>query len=493
MNLTGSSSLKMGPEEALARVSGMISQKPKSPELRNLHGTILIQLGRKDEAVASFRAAIALNPNLANLHLNLAQALVEMGMDEEALASYSQALAIHPESPGANFGLATLLEKLNRISDLERVVESVVTRIGTSSPLIAYIAGLLAFRKKDLLGAEAVLAGIDGNLLNDRQRTQLYGLLGKVYDQTGRYREAFRLFQSANNLTLKRPHAVDFSAKKSLDRVEKFISSYKGAPPTRWPDYTPSRPIPQLVFLVGFPRSGTTLLDTILRSHPRILVLEEKPTVYAMRHRIDDDQRLERLNRLTQVELRGIADAYFDELGKHVEVGTKNQIIVDKLPLNLVSVALIKRVFPQAKFILALRHPCDCVLSGFMQSFALNDAMMNFLSLRDSAVLYDRVMTLWRAYEATLSPEYHIVKYEEVIAKFEVTILALLEFLGLEWDDAVERFRETALRRGRISTPSYRQVTEDLHARAAGRWLNYRQEMEPVLPILNPWISAWGY
>jgi hypothetical protein len=161
--------------------------------------------------------------------------------------------------------------------------------------------------------------------------------------------------------------------------------------------------------------------------------------------------------------------------------------------LNIGQIGLIHRVFPDAKFILALRHPCDCVLSCFMQTFKLNDAMANFLSLDQSARLYVAAMELWSAYRQKLNLDVHVVKYEDLIQDFEGTCKSLISFLGLEWDDNLYNYQKTALDGGRIKTASYSQVVLPLYKQAVGRWINYREQMQPVLPTLQPWIEAFGY
>jgi sulfotransferase family protein len=161
--------------------------------------------------------------------------------------------------------------------------------------------------------------------------------------------------------------------------------------------------------------------------------------------------------------------------------------------LNIVDVGIIHRVFPEAKFILALRHPCDCVLSCFMQTFKLNNAMANFLTLDRSAKLYAAVMDLWSVYQKKLNLDVHVMKYEGLVQDLEGTSKSLISFLGLEWDNNLHNYQKTALDRGNIRTPSYDQVTQPLYKHASGRWINYREQMRPVLPVLRPWIEAFGY
>ena len=128
-----------------------------------------------------------------------------------------------------------------------------------------------------------------------------------------------------------------------------------------------------------------------------------------------------------------------------------------------------------------------------MQNFKINDAMANFLNLEDAALLYDKVMTLWQQYQAGLPLEVHTVRYESLVETFEETLSPLLDFLSVGWDDGVRNYAETAYRRGKISTPSYNQVTQPLYTRARGRWERYREPMQSVLPALLPWARRFGY
>jgi len=119
--------------------------------------------------------------------------------------------------------------------------------------------------------------------------------------------------------------------------------------------------------------------------------------------------------------------------------------------------------------------------------------MARFLDLEDGARFYDEVFGLWDHYTKTADLGVHMIRYEDVVADFRPTVASLLDFLGLEWSDAVLEFDKTAREKTRIKTPSYRQVTEKIYTRASGRWLRYRKHMEPVLPILAPWALKYGY
>jgi hypothetical protein len=242
-------------------------------------------------------------------------------------------------------------------------------------------------------------------------------------------------------------------------------------------------------FLVGFPRSGTTLLDTFLMGHPDTLVLEEVHLLGAA------ERQIGKAAKLTRTSLSGLErarQAYFAELDLHVPSNFSG-LAIDKLPLNLLGAPFIQAMFPGAQIIFAQRHPCDAVLSGFMQSFVMNEAMASFLTIEDSADLYDAVMSGWFAIRDAFSLNVKTVRYERLVEDPESELRPLVDFLGLEWDENMLAHTKTAKERGTIITPSYDQVTEPLSTRSVGRWQRYRKQLEPVLPVLLPWAKQLGY
>ena len=247
--------------------------------------------------------------------------------------------------------------------------------------------------------------------------------------------------------------------------------------------------------MIGFPRSGTTLLDTILSSHPSIEVIEEKPTIVNMINSLNELQNdgLKSLEQIKNNEVQKVRKIYFDTLETEIKNVDNSKIYIDKLPLNIINVGEIFRIFPEAKFIFSLRHPCDCVLSCFMQNFELNNAMANFLNLEDSAKLYDSVMKLWTQYTSIFPINYHEIRYENIISDFESTIKSVLDFIGLPWDKSVLEYYKTARKKDKIYTPSYTQVIKPIYSQASGRWKMYKKQIKNIYPILEPWIKKFNY
>jgi hypothetical protein len=150
-------------------------------------------------------------------------------------------------------------------------------------------------------------------------------------------------------------------------------------------------------------------------------------------------------------------------------------------------------LFPGARIVFVQRHPCDVVLSCFMQGFALNDATACFLDLGDAAAAYDSIMTMWTRSRELLPLDVHTVVYERLVAATEDELRPLVDFLDLEWQAEMIDHRSTARARGAIGTPSYDQVVEPLSKAPNGRWRRFERQLEPALPILLPWAERLGY
>jgi hypothetical protein len=170
----------------------------------------------------------------------------------------------------------------------------------------------------------------------------------------------------------------------------------------------------------------------------------------------------------------------------------RKRVFVDKQPMNAVLLPLIHRLFPAAPIVLAVRDPRDVVLSCYQQRFGMNVAMFQLLRLDSATAYYDAVMRLIAVCREKLPLRVHPVKYEDVVTDFEATLRGLLGFLGLEWDERVRGYTDTARERA-IGTPSAAQVVRPLYGSARGRWRNYRTFLEPHLPTLSAWAASFGY
>ena len=170
-----------------------------------------------------------------------------------------------------------------------------------------------------------------------------------------------------------------------------------------------------------------------------------------------------------------------------------NKIIIDKLPLNLIRIKFIHSLFPNTSFIMSVRHPLDCILSCFTQNFLLNSAMINFLDLERTAVLYDKVMQIWQNSSKLTNLNMHIIKYEDLISNFNSETKRMLVFLGVNWETNIKNYKKLLVKKERIRTPSYNQVTQPLYSSSINKWKNYEKELSPIRPIVQKWITYFNY
>jgi hypothetical protein len=246
---------------------------------------------------------------------------------------------------------------------------------------------------------------------------------------------------------------------------------------------------PSPAFLVGFPRSGTTLLDTILMAHPSTEVLEEEPTLVRATEALG---RFEGIADASAEKLQEARDVYY-ETARSLTPLSPGKLLIDKNPLAMNNLPSMRRLFPDARIILALRHPCDVVLSCFVTNFKPNNGMVNFMWLDTAAELYDLSFSYFERARELLDAPVHTIVYENVVADRSRELRPLFEFLGLPWDERVLDHQSTARGRGHIKTASYAQVVEPIYTRSAGRWWNYRRHLEPIFPVLRPWVEKFGY
>ena len=234
------------------------------------------------------------------------------------------------------------------------------------------------------------------------------------------------------------------------------------------------------------------MLDSILRSHSEITVLEEKPYLLNLRHEFfkQNDNNLSSLLNITQDIRDKIRNEYFKKIFS--QISKNKRIIVDKFPLTIIELGFVKCIFPNAKIILAMRHPCDVVTSCFFSSFKINDAMVNFLSWSSTIQFYNKVFDLFEFYSNEMNLNFLTIKYEDLIINFKNNVQKMTKYIGLEYESNMENFYITAKNRSRISTPSYTQVINPLYTTSINRWKNYPNTNE-TQKKLNKWIKKFSY
>lgn len=274
------------------------------------------------------------------------------------------------------------------------------------------------------------------------------------------------------------------------------MASRRVSPPehARWTTLSAPRSDESPVFVVGFPRSGTTLLEQMLDAHPDFRSMDERGFVYELigRMQLAGQSYPEDLERLTQQDADQLRAVYAALAHKVIpDIGGRR--LVDKNPLNMLCLPMIARLFPAARIILCLRHPCDVLLSCYMLPFRSPPFMVLCSSLRRLAEGYAQAFEQWQRHVEVFAPQLLEWRYEDVVGDFDGHVARLGRFLAIDDPAPMARYAEHARGKAFISTPSYAQVTTGIHARAVGRWQAYREHFEPVLPLLRPVIERLGY
>ncbi|WP_028466092.1 tetratricopeptide repeat-containing sulfotransferase family protein [Nisaea denitrificans] len=452
------------------------------------------ELGRLREAERAARDALRADPNMAWVRVNLAVILRESGREREAETELRRAVIAEPGTNLAWRRLAGFAETLSKLELAGRAARRALI-IDAEDHVSAVFLSIVERRQGDLEGALHRLQALPEALDGEAGRDAVEFELGTVLDRLGQYDEAWAHFERGNEIAVQRAPSGTADPRLFLNTLNAYAGAVSDGWPTRWTPLPEAEP--PAVFMVGFPRSGTTLLDQILDAHPDAGVIEEQPvlsSVGAGFAALGEGTLAERLAALTQADADKLRAEYRAKLARWAgEEGSRPRVVIDKMPLNIVYLPLALRLYPKAKVILSLRHPCDCCLSCFMQSIRLNSAMASFTSMEGATGFYARVMALWQEIERALSPDHITVRYEDLVADTEGTARRVTSFLGLDWTDAVLDHTAHAKARGMIRTPSFRQVSEPIYTRAVGRWARYRDQMAPYLDTLAPYAEHFGY
>lgn len=480
-------------DAAFRKMKDALSHRPDWADGYYHLGNMLKELHRDKEAEEAYRKAVELNPNDANMNNDMGSILRYLRKNDEALPYFKKALEINPGHETALYNLMNYFEQTNKIDEAENLVNKYIAS-NPENPGFRLIKAKIERRKKNYEEALKIIADIE--IQADQNATYLLYEAGMIYDRLNDPEKAFNCFREANALCDQSGEARYVGRNVFPDIIKKFRDDFAPEWCNTWSWAAPERSdYPTPVFLFGFPRSGTTMLDQVLSSHPAFTVAEEQPGIETVRTHLFDKfgNYTTCLAHMTAEDIEEARRVYYSAM-PGFDPARKDTIFVDKHPLNTVMAGIMVRLFPDTKLILALRHPCDCVLSSYMQHFQVNYGMVHFLNLERAARLYALVMDTWEQYKNSLPQmKFHTLRYEDTVEDFRGQISSLLNFLDVPWDEGVMEFHQTARQRERIDTASYSQVTEKLYKTSKYRWERYRKQMDPVLEILRPYAEKLGY
>jgi tetratricopeptide (TPR) repeat protein len=443
-------------DEAVTAYRHAISGKPDFAEAHANLGSALQELGRLDEAVAACRNAISCNPDLATSHVNLGNVLREWGRFDQALAAYERAASL----PGvaaeqALVNRAVLLMELGQAERAEAAFTHAVKIFPRSAQAWFNRADLVRFAADDpaIAAMQALLAP---GAAPPADQLLLHFALGKVFLDLGASDRAFAHLDQGNRM---KRALITYDAGAMSEWMARIAACFTPALLERLAGQgaNSSRPI----FVLGMPRSGTSLVEQILASHPDIYGAGELPHIQKLAHRLGDFPA-------------ALAPAQLAPLGS----GQRH--VVDKMPANFFYAGLIRLILPEARNIHCRRDPADTCLSCYSKLFTKGQ-----LFSYDQTELgryhrdYQSLAVHWRA----VLPETHFceVDYEAVVADLEGEARRMLDFLGLPWDPTCLEFHRTERP---VHTASVNQVRKPVYRSSAGRWRQHAQNLRPLLEAL---------
>lgn len=444
--------------------------------------------------LTGWRSLTSLRPNVLS---EIARLLINLGLQRDGEEALATALADSGADATTLLTGIEIAERVNRLDEAQTLLarlesESYPTEIAED---LLTIRARLAQRAGDHATAQqlyrqALLANPDAT----KRHMELFPLAQSL-DALGEYEEAQRTLQEA--------HASQY---EYLRRVSPAMA-LAGPPPmviTRescdpedvaaWRELESPGVAESPIFIVAFPRSGTTLLEVTLDAHPALQSMDEQPFIQDalddMRAlRVDYPRELARLSREDLAELRA---KYWRGVASKIPLHPSKRL-VDKNPLNILRLPVIRRLFPKAPILLGVRHPCDVILSCFMQQFRAPEFALLCNSPLSLARAYQRTMDFWFRQSAILRPQVLEVRYESLVTDFEREVRGIIEFLSLPWNDRVLQPAQHARDKGYISTPSYSQVVRPISTKAIDRWRHYTDMFGPVIPIIQPQLDRWHY
>ncbi|MET0290760.1 MAG: sulfotransferase, partial [Steroidobacteraceae bacterium] len=484
-------------EHALRLLSEAHAAAPLDAQIALQFAQCNYELLQTEDALAAIRDWTRFERLDDSTLADLVLLLLNLGEGAEAKEALHRLLRAPQPSPHALLRLAQYMERSNRVEEARDGLLALQgdARSADLGEELSLLEAQLAQRARRHEEAARTFGKLAEQCREPERRHLYLYPLAKSFDALGRYEEAFQTLQQAHLAQLEHLHRIHPET-AGLDEPPMLITrrSVAADDVANWkhtgaPDVATSP-----VFIVAFPRSGTTLLEQALDAHPQLVTMDEQPFLQGC---IDDlvdagADYPQGLAALPPTKLAEIRARYFRQVARKVQIGP-GQRLLDKNPLNLLRLPAIRRLFPASPVLLAIRHPADVVLSCYQQHFRAPEFALMCRDLPTLARSFRRAFDYWYSQSALLSGPVHELRYEDLVRDFEPGMREIAAFLQLPWDDAMLEPAAQARRRGYISTPSYSQVVEPVHTKSVGRWRNYAAHFEGARAELAGHAARWGY
>lgn len=484
-------------EAARAIFARAAALAPQDIEIRLRHAQACFETLRTEEASRIIEGWEKL-PDLTSEHAaNIGFLLMNLGEAARAEAALGRAALDPAPPPEVQLTLVQVLERTNRVPEARALLDRL-----TADPRADSLGDELLLAQAQLAERESrheassrlferVLHGIHEFEL---RHFQLFRL-ARSLDAQRRYEEAFDALLEAHRSQA--AYLARTAPGITLRGIPVMSMTQFGCDPAdvaTWSDPSAPPVAQSPIFIVGFPRSGTTLLELTLDAHPLLKSMDEQVFLQnALTEMISlGVQYPGALGGLSPEQLAQLRASYWERVRRKVRL-EPGQRLVDKNPLNILRLPVIRRLFPHARVLLAVRHPCDVLLSCFMQHFRAPDFALMCSDLGQLALGYRRALDFWYEQRRILEPTQREIRYETFVANFEAEIRDISTFLELPWDERMLEPAAHARAKRFISTPSYSQVVQPVNQKSVARWRPYERHFADILPLLRPYLERWSY
>jgi tetratricopeptide (TPR) repeat protein len=464
--------------EAMTHYNKVLEVQPRNYAAHNNLATVLQKLGRFDDAIKLYRLAFAVNPEYADAYYNLGTAFLALDRNEDAIAECEKALRLDPSKALAHNNIGVALQALGRIEDAGSAYERALQLAPREAAIHLNLGYLRRFTAGDPRLAALEKLAEEMATLDAGNRVSLHFALGKAFADLGQHDRSFRHLRDGN--ALKRAQ-LKYNEKEVLGLFERIRVTFTPELMQRKCGRGCHSETP--VFVVGMPRSGTTLVEQILASHSRVHGAGEIETFYQAMTKFRSRNGIEAefpdfVSAMPPDALSGLGSDYIASTKSAAPTAER---IVNKLPLNFKYVGLIHLALPDARIIHVRRDPVDTCFSCFSLLFTGDQSFTYDLGeLGRYYCGYAAVMEHWRS---VLPRGVMIeVQYEDLVADIEGQARALVDHCGLEWEDTCLAFHKT-LRP--VKTASSVQVREPVYQTSVGRWRQYENFLQPLIQALN--------
>jgi len=456
---------------ALELILKALKIKPNYDEAHNNLGNIYRSLEKFDLAITHYRLALKLKPKVANVHYNIAISYDEKGDSSKAIEEYKIAISYFANNPIFHFNLANTYRSAGKLSLAEKEYRKVISIKPDYAEAYSQLANIKFFKKVDIDLTNMLQLFIQKDTSEDKKAFLAFGL-GKAYEDLNDYDQSFEFIEIGNNIKRKK---FNFDIKNWNDYVKKQITVFQ-------------KPLFEqlknnqcqgnnLVFILGLPRSGTTLIEQIISNHKDVFSLGETPAFgRALNTNLNMDAYPKILQKIDAKALNNIAAQYLKNINND-----DNSFMTDKMPDNFKVIGMIKLVFPNAKIIHCVRNGLDNCLSIYKNNFSSNDIVYAYsqTELGHYYLGYKELMAHWHK----VIPNFiYDIKYEDMVNDQEQQTRNLLKFCDLEWDDKCLRFYEN---NGKVQTASAVQVRKPIYNNSIKLWEKYTNKIKPLIEILN--------